>query len=92
LSSPPEQWSRANEIIANLDSREAVCNPILVPDAGARCEMRLPRDCRPSSNFWGMTIIVSGTLHVEPEQREAFLAARVPIIAHAGRAPGCIDF
>jgi quinol monooxygenase YgiN len=39
-----------------------------------------------------MTIIVAGALHVEPEQREAFLAARVPIIAHARRAPGCIDF
>jgi quinol monooxygenase YgiN len=39
-----------------------------------------------------MTIIVAGTLHVEPEQREEFLAARVPIIAHARRAPGCIDF
>jgi len=39
-----------------------------------------------------MAIIVSGTLHVEPAQREAFLAARVPIIAHAREAPGCLDF
>jgi quinol monooxygenase YgiN len=39
-----------------------------------------------------VTIIVSGTLHVEPGQREAYLAARVPIAAHARSAPGCIDF
>ena len=39
-----------------------------------------------------MTIIVSGRLHVEPGQREAYLAARVPIVAHARDAPGCMDF
>ena len=39
-----------------------------------------------------MTIIVSGTLHVDPAQREAFLRARVPILAHARAAPGCVDF
>jgi quinol monooxygenase YgiN len=39
-----------------------------------------------------MTIIVSGTLHVDPAQREAFLAARAPILAHARAAPGCLDF
>jgi quinol monooxygenase YgiN len=39
-----------------------------------------------------MTIIVSGTLHVEPDRREAYLAARLPIVAHARQAPGCVDF
>jgi quinol monooxygenase YgiN len=39
-----------------------------------------------------MTIIVSGTLHVDPAQRDAFLEARVPILAHARQAPGCLDF
>lgn len=39
-----------------------------------------------------MTIIVSGQLHVEPTQRDAYLAARVPIMAHARQAPGCEDF
>jgi quinol monooxygenase YgiN len=37
-------------------------------------------------------IIVSGQLHVDPAEREAFLAARVPIMAHAREAKGCIDF
>ena len=39
-----------------------------------------------------MTIIVSGQLHVDPAEREAFLAARVPIMAHAREAKGCLDF
>jgi quinol monooxygenase YgiN len=39
-----------------------------------------------------MTIIVSGVLHVDPAQRDAFLAARVPILEHARAAPGCLDF
>lgn len=39
-----------------------------------------------------MTIIVSGTIRVAPGERAAFLAARVPIIAHARAAPGCEDF
>ena len=39
-----------------------------------------------------MTIIVSGSLHVDPAQRDAYLAARVPILAHAREAPGCLDF
>jgi quinol monooxygenase YgiN len=37
-------------------------------------------------------IIVSGTLHVDPAQRDAFLAARVAILEHARAAPGCLDF
>jgi quinol monooxygenase YgiN len=37
-------------------------------------------------------IIVSGTLHVDPAQREAFLEARVAILEHARAAPGCLDF
>jgi quinol monooxygenase YgiN len=39
-----------------------------------------------------MAIIVSGTIHVDPAQRDAFLRARVPILAHAREAPGCVDF
>ena len=39
-----------------------------------------------------MTIIVSGTLHVDPAQRAAYLEARVPIVEHARRARGCLDF
>jgi len=39
-----------------------------------------------------MTIIVSGTLHVAPAQREGYLAARTAIVAHARKAPGCLDF
>jgi quinol monooxygenase YgiN len=39
-----------------------------------------------------MTIIVSGTLHVDPTQRDAYLRARVPILEHARAAPGCLDF
>jgi quinol monooxygenase YgiN len=39
-----------------------------------------------------MSIIVSGSLHVAPKQRDAFLEARVPILEHAREAPGCLDF
>ena len=39
-----------------------------------------------------MTIIVSGSLHVDPAHRDAYLQARVPILAHARAAPGCLDF
>ena len=39
-----------------------------------------------------MAIIVSGSLHVDPAAREAYLKARVPILAHARQAPGCLDF
>ena len=39
-----------------------------------------------------MTIIVSGHLFVEPAQRDAYLAARVPIMAHAREAAGCEDW
>ncbi len=39
-----------------------------------------------------MTIIVSGSLHVDPAERDAYLRARVPILAHARQAPGCLDF
>ena len=39
-----------------------------------------------------MTIIVSGHLYVDPEHRDDYLAARVPIMAHAREAPGCEDF
>jgi len=39
-----------------------------------------------------MTIIVSGSLHVDPTERDAYLEARVPILQHARDAPGCLDF
>jgi quinol monooxygenase YgiN len=39
-----------------------------------------------------MAIIVSGRLSVDPTQRDAYLAARVAIVAHARDAPGCVDF
>jgi quinol monooxygenase YgiN len=39
-----------------------------------------------------MTIIVSGSLHVDPSQRHAYLQARIPILAHARAATGCLDF
>jgi quinol monooxygenase YgiN len=39
-----------------------------------------------------MAIIVSGSLHVDPAARDAYLEARVPILAHARHAPGCLDF
>jgi quinol monooxygenase YgiN len=39
-----------------------------------------------------VTIIVSGVIHVDPADRDAFLAARVPVLEHARRAPGCLDF
>jgi quinol monooxygenase YgiN len=39
-----------------------------------------------------MSIIVSGTLHVDRAQRAAYLEARVPILEHARQAPGCLDF
>ncbi|HEY5195682.1 MAG TPA: antibiotic biosynthesis monooxygenase [Solirubrobacteraceae bacterium] len=35
---------------------------------------------------------MSGALHVDPAQREEYLAERVAIIAHARRAAGCVDF
>jgi quinol monooxygenase YgiN len=39
-----------------------------------------------------MAIIVSGRLHVDPAQRDTYLADRLAIVAHARAAPGCIDF
>ena len=39
-----------------------------------------------------MSIIVAGTLHVDPAQRATYLEARVPILEHARQAPGCLDF
>jgi len=37
-------------------------------------------------------IIVSGTLHVDPADREAYLSGCRPVIEHARQAPGCVDF
>jgi quinol monooxygenase YgiN len=39
-----------------------------------------------------MEIIVSGTLHVAPDERGIYISDRLAIIAHARRAPGCLDF
>jgi len=39
-----------------------------------------------------MTIIVSGALHVDPLLRGKYLADRLAIVAHARKAPGCLDF
>ena len=39
-----------------------------------------------------MSIIVSGTLHVNPAHRATYLQARVPILEQARQAPGCLDF
>jgi quinol monooxygenase YgiN len=40
----------------------------------------------------GGVIIVSGWLHVLPEQRQEYLDGCVPVIEAARAAPGCIDF
>lgn len=45
-----------------------------------------------SATVGPVTIIVSGTLHVDPAERDGYLSARVAIVAHARRAPGCVDF
>ena len=37
-------------------------------------------------------IIVSGTLHVDPEAREAYLAGCRTVLEQARVAPGCLDF
>jgi quinol monooxygenase YgiN len=37
-------------------------------------------------------IIVSGQLHVDPAQRDAYVAANREVIEMARVAPGCIDF
>jgi len=37
-------------------------------------------------------IIVSGFLHVDPDERAAYLAACRPVIEAARRTAGCLDF
>lgn len=37
-------------------------------------------------------VIVAGHIHVEPAQREAYLAGCVDVVDAARRAPGCLDF
>lgn len=37
-------------------------------------------------------IIVSGALHVDADQREAYLEGCRAVIEQARRAPGCLDF
>jgi quinol monooxygenase YgiN len=39
-----------------------------------------------------VTVIVSGTLHVDPEQRNEYLEARIPMLDYVRASPGCIDF
>lgn len=37
-------------------------------------------------------LIPIGILLVDPDERDAYLAARVPVLAHARKASGCQDF
>ncbi|MEV0586544.1 antibiotic biosynthesis monooxygenase family protein [Nonomuraea sp. NPDC050310] len=37
-------------------------------------------------------IIIAGTLDVDAEARDAYLAACVEVVEQARRAPGCLDF
>lgn len=37
-------------------------------------------------------IIVSGPIHVDPEERDAYLVGCHTLIEQARRAPGCLDF
>ncbi|MEO7571951.1 MAG: antibiotic biosynthesis monooxygenase family protein [Acidimicrobiales bacterium] len=37
-------------------------------------------------------IIVSGPIHVDPAERDAYLADCTTLIEQARRAPGCLDF
>lgn len=37
-------------------------------------------------------IIVSGSIHVTPGRRDAFVAASLDAVVQARRAPGCLDF
>jgi quinol monooxygenase YgiN len=37
-------------------------------------------------------IIVSGPIHVDPDERDAYLAGCRTVIEQARRAPGCVDF
>ena len=37
-------------------------------------------------------IIIAGTLHVEPSDRDRYLAGVVDVARLARRAPGCLDF
>ncbi|MER7459991.1 antibiotic biosynthesis monooxygenase family protein [Micromonospora sp. NPDC126480] len=37
-------------------------------------------------------LIVAGTLHVDPEDREDYLAGSAGVVEAARAAPGCLDF
>ncbi|MDO9174709.1 MAG: antibiotic biosynthesis monooxygenase [Actinomycetota bacterium] len=37
-------------------------------------------------------IIVAGALHVDPQQRQAYLDSCIEVTVAARRAPGCVDF
>lgn len=37
-------------------------------------------------------LIVAGTLHVDPDERDAYLAGCLAVIEQARQAPGCVDF
>ena len=39
-----------------------------------------------------MTVIVAGALHVDPAERDAYLAGCQALIATARRTAGCVDF
>jgi quinol monooxygenase YgiN len=37
-------------------------------------------------------LIIAGTLHIEPTERESYLDACRSVVSHARSAPGCLDF
>ena len=37
-------------------------------------------------------LIVAGSLHVDPAERDAYLADCIAVIEQARQAPGCVDF
>jgi quinol monooxygenase YgiN len=39
-----------------------------------------------------LVLIVSGSIRVDPAVRDAFVAASLPAVVAARKAPGCLDF
>ncbi len=37
-------------------------------------------------------IIVAGSVHVDPQQRDEYLRSCISVMAQARKAPGCLDF
>jgi quinol monooxygenase YgiN len=40
----------------------------------------------------GAVLIVTGNIHVDPTERDAFVAESLPAVIAARKAPGCFDF